>query len=54
MNSQLPTSLAAFTDKFREGKAQLHLTLNLGKSHMQEAVPNYSYGNLEDLPSFQH
>ena len=51
---QLPTSLAAFTDQFKEGKAYLHLKLNLAKSYKQKASPNYTtqrYGNLEDLPS---
>ena len=34
---QLPTSLPAFTDQFREGKVYIHLKLNLAK---QEASPN--------------
>ena len=53
---QLPTSLAAFMDQFREGKTYLHFKLNLAKSYKQEASPNYTqrYGNLEDLPNLQH
>ena len=33
---QLPTSLAAFMDQFREGKAYLYLKFNLAKSYKQE------------------
>ena len=40
---QLPTSLAAFTDQFREGKAYIHLKLNLAKSYKQEATSNYTH-----------
>ena len=40
---QLPTSLAAFTDQFREGKAYLHLKLNLAKTYKQESSPNYTH-----------
>ena len=44
----LPTSLAALTDQFREGKPHLHLKFNLTKSYKQDASPNYTqrYGNL--------
>ena len=48
---QLPTSLAAFTDQFREGKAYLHLKLNLAKSHKQEASPNYTHSVMESRRS---
>ena len=37
MAHELPTSLAAFTDQFREGKAYLHVKLNLDNSYKQEA-----------------
>ena len=53
---QLPTSLAAFTNQFREGKAYLHLKLNLAKAHKQEVSPNYTHRVMEirKLPSLQH
>ena len=44
---KLPTSLAAFTDQFREGKAYLHLQFNPPKSYKQEAFPNYTYSVME-------
>ena len=37
---QLHTSVAAFADQFREGKAYLHLKSNLAKAYKQEASPN--------------
>ena len=40
---QLPTSLAAFMDQFREEKAYRHLKLNLAKSYYQEAFPNSTH-----------
>ena len=44
---QLPISLAAFTDQFREGKVYLHLKLNLAKTYKQEASPNYTRSVME-------
>ena len=40
---QLPTSLAAFANQFRERKAYLHLKLNLAKLYKQKASPNYTH-----------
>ena len=42
---QLPTSLAAFTDQFREGSLQLKL--NLANLCKQEAFPNYTHSVME-------
>ena len=44
---KLPTSLAAFMDQLRVGKAYLHLKLNLAKSYKQEASPNYTHSVME-------
>ena len=44
---QLPTSLAAFTEQFREEKAFLHLKLNIAKPYTQEASPNYTHRVME-------
>ena len=43
----IPTSFAAFADQFREGKAFLHLKLNLAKSYKQEAFHNYTHSVME-------
>ena len=47
MNSQLPISLTAFTDQFREEKVYLHLILNLAESYNQKASPNYTHSVTE-------
>ena len=44
---QLPISLSAFTDQFREGKAYIHLKLIPAKSYKQEASPNYTHSVME-------
>ena len=44
---QLPTSLPAFTDQFRGGKAYLHLKYNLAKFYKQKASPNYTHKVME-------
>ena len=44
---QLPASLAVLTDQYREGKAYLHLKLNLAKSYNQEVSPNYTHSVIE-------
>ena len=46
---QLPTSLAAFTEQFKDGKAYLHLELNLTKSYKQEASLNYTHISVKSL-----
>ena len=49
---QLTTSLVALTDQFREGKAYLHLKLNLAKSYRQEASPNYTHSVMETWKTY--
>ena len=44
---QLPTSLAGFTDQFRERKAYLHLKVILAKSYKEEASPNYTHSVMD-------
>ena len=44
---QLHTPLASFTDQLREGKAYLHLKLNLARSYKQKASPNYTHSVIE-------
>ena len=46
-HAQLPTSLAAFTNQFREGKVYLHLKCNLTKSYKQKAFSNYAHSVME-------
>ena len=44
---QLPTSLAAFMDQFKESEGLPRLKLNLAKLYKSAASPNYTHSVME-------